>query len=173
MEEKKKKTFRQLMRSLHRDIGFLMIGITLIYALSGIVLVYRDTNFLKRERQIEKQLDPNLETDQLGQALRMRMFKVEKTEGDIVYFGNGTYNKSTGLAKYSVTSLPAFLNKINGLHKTTSRGKTHWFTTVFGVLLIFLAISSFWMFKAGSKSFKRGLLFSAIGLLAAVIMLLL
>ncbi len=173
MEGKKKKTIQQLMRSLHRDIGFLMIGITLIYGISGVVLVYRDTNFLKSEKQIEKQLQPNLSADQLGNELRMRSFKVEKNEDDIIYFGNGTYNKTTGLAKYTENSLPAFLNKISGLHKASSKSKTHWFTIVFGVLLLFLAISSFWMYKKSSKSFKRGMVFSAIGLVAAIIMLLL
>jgi len=173
MEGKKKKTIQQLMRSLHRDIGFLMIGITLIYGISGVVLIYRDTNFLKSEKQVERQLDQNLSADQLGQVLRIRGFKVEKNDGDIIYFGNGTYNKTTGLAKYTETSLPAFLNKFISLHKVTSKSKTHLFTTVFGVLLIFMAISSFWMFKTKSKAFKRGMVFSAIGLVAAVVMLML
>ncbi|WP_336624376.1 PepSY-associated TM helix domain-containing protein [Draconibacterium sp. IB214405] len=173
MEGKKKKTVPQIMRSLHRDIGFLMIGMTLIYAVSGIILVYRDTDFLKSEKTITRQLEPNLEPEQLGMQLHQRFFKVEKTEGEIVYFGNGTYNKTTGEAVYSSVSLPSFLNKINGLHKASSQSKTHWFTTIFGVLMLFLAVSSFWMFKAKTKNFKRGMVISVLGLLIAVVMLVL
>lgn len=173
MEGKKKKTLQKIIRSLHRDIGFLMIGMTLIYAISGIVLVYRDTDFLKSEKTITRQLEPNLENEQIGMMLHLRFFKVEKTEGDIVYFGNGTYNKSTGEAVYSSVSLPNFLNKINGLHKASSQSKTHWFTTIFGVLMLFLAFSSFWMFKAKTKHFKRGMVISSLGLVVAVVMLVL
>lgn len=34
-------------RSLHRDIGFFLIGLTLIYVFSGILMIYRDTGFLQ------------------------------------------------------------------------------------------------------------------------------
>ena len=88
MEGKKKKTLQQIMRSLHRDIGFLMIGMTLIYAISGIILVYRDTNFLKSEQVMTRQLPPNLEEQQLGMMFHLFNFKVEQTEGELVYFGN-------------------------------------------------------------------------------------
>ena len=171
MEGKKKKSLQQIMRSLHRDIGFLMIGMTLIYAISGIILVYRDTGLLKSEKTITRQLPPNLEEQQLGMMLHLFDFKVEKTEGDLVYFGNGTYNKTTGEAIYQSVSLPDFMNKLNGLHKASSQSKTHWFTTVFGVLMLFLAVSSLWMFKAKTKHFKRGVVISALGLLVAVVML--
>ena len=50
MKAKEKKSVHYYMRSLHRDVGFLVLGFTFIYALSGIVLVYRDTDFLKSER---------------------------------------------------------------------------------------------------------------------------
>ncbi|WP_321348892.1 PepSY-associated TM helix domain-containing protein [uncultured Draconibacterium sp.] len=173
MEGKRKKSVQHWMRSLHRDIGYLMIGMTLIYAISGIVLVYRDTEFLKSEKTVTRQLEPNLAPEQIGMMLHLRFFKVEKTEGDLVYFGNGTYNKATGETIYQSVSLPEFLNKINGLHKASSQSKTHWFTTVFGLLMLFLALSSLWMFKARSKHFKRGMVFSVLGLALAVVMLIL
>lgn len=34
-------------RSLHRDIGFFLVGLTLIYVFSGILMIYRDTGFLQ------------------------------------------------------------------------------------------------------------------------------
>ena len=43
MEEQEKKSINHFVRSLHRDIGFFVIGLTIIYSISGIVLTYRDT----------------------------------------------------------------------------------------------------------------------------------
>jgi len=166
-----KKSINYYMRVLHRDLGFLAIGFTIIFGLSGIVLIYRDTDFLKQEKQIEKQLSPNMEESELGMTLRIRNFEVEKTDNNIVYFKNGTYNKTTGIANYSEKSLPEFFNKINSFHKASSGKVTHWGSVIFGIVLLFLAVSSFWMFKLSSKQFKRSLILSGVGLILAIVLL--
>lgn len=173
MEEKEKKSINHCVRSLHRDIGFFVIGLTIIYSISGIVLTYRDTNFLKYERIVEKTLSPNMEASELGKALHLRDFKVLKNEGEIEYFQNGTYNKVTGLVKYSEKKLPPILNKFNNLHKSSSRNLMHLFSTIFGILLLFLAISSFWMFKTKTKLFRRGIYIASSGVVFAIILLVL
>ena len=60
METTEQRTLAHKIRGWHRDLGFFLIGITLVYALSGIVLVYRDHDFLNRTVQVEKQLPPKL-----------------------------------------------------------------------------------------------------------------
>ncbi len=45
MENKEKKSINQTIRILHRNIGFFILGFVLIYALSGITLIYRDSDF--------------------------------------------------------------------------------------------------------------------------------
>jgi hypothetical protein len=166
-----KKSFSHYMRALHRDIGFFAIGLTIIYAISGIILIYRETGFLKSEKQIERQLSPNIKESELGMALHLRNFQVTKTEGDVVYFQNGTYNKTTGLVKYTDKALPTIIEKFNSLHKKSSRGITYIFSTIFGLSLLFLAISSFWMFKPKTKMFRRGILFAGLGLVLAIVLL--
>jgi hypothetical protein len=173
MEQKEKKSINQYMRSLHRDIGFFVIGLIVIYSLSGVVLVYRETNFLKYETLVEKKLSPNTDLSELGKVLHLRDFEVIKTEGEIVYFQNGTYNKETGVAKYSAKELPLWINRLTNLHKSSSKSLVHWVTTVFGILLLFLAISSFWMFNTGSKLFRRGIYFAVSGILVAIILVIL
>jgi len=172
MEQKTKKTLNQYARTLHRNIGFFIAGLVIIYSLSGIVLIYRDTNFLKREALVEKKLSPNLADAELGLALQLRNFKIEKTEGDIIYFQNGNYNKVTGEATYSITELPPLIKRLTDLHKTPSKNIKHWSTIVFGVLLLFMAISSFWMFKPGTNFFRKGIFMAGAGIVAAVILLL-
>jgi len=171
MEQKTKKTLNQYARTLHRNIGFFIVGLVIVYSLSGIVLIYRDTNFLKREALVEKKLSPNLADAELGLALQLRNLKIERTEGDIIYFQNGTYNKVTGEAAYSTTELPLLIKKLTDLHKTPSKNIKHWSTIVFGVLLLFMAISSFWMFKPGTNFFRKGIFMAGAGIVAAVILL--
>ncbi len=172
MENREKKGISYYMRSLHRDIGFLLIGLTIIYCLSGLVLIFRDTDFLKYERQIERKLSSGIAESDLASHLRLRSLEVQKTEGDIVYFNNGTYNKTTGVATYSEKGLPSFLQKINNIHKAPSQNATHWFSLIFSIALFFMAISSFWMYKIRTKKFRRGLILTGLGIIVAIAMIL-
>jgi len=171
IKPKGKKTINYYMRVLHRDIGFFMAGLVIVYALSGIVLMYRDTEFLKSETQIEQKLTPNMEPAMIGEALRIRDLKVIKTEGDIVTFQSGTYNSTTGVAIYTMKGIIFPFNKLINLHKAISKNPAHWFNLIFGVLLFFMAISSFWMFKPENKNFRRGLYLAGAGIVFVIILL--
>lgn len=167
-----KKTINYYMRVLHRDIGFFTIGLVIIYSLSGILLIYRDVDFLKCSTTVEKKLPPNLEPSELGRAFHSRDFKVIKTEGETVYFQNGTYNMTTGVAVYTSQENPFPLNKFIQLHKASSKSPAHWFLAAFGFLLIFLAVSSFWMFKKHTPQFRRGVYITVAGIIFSVVLLL-
>lgn len=173
MEQKEKKSIHYYMRGLHRDIGFFLIGLTLIYSISGVLLIYRDTDFLKHQKLIEKKLSPNIEASQLGGILHIRDFKFIKSEGAVVYFNKGTYNTATGVVKYTSQELPAWLSVFNNLHKSSSKDSVHLFATIYGILLLFLAISSLFIFKPKTKMFYRGVLIAMAGLVFAAILLLL
>lgn len=159
------------MRAWHRDIGFFVIGMTLVYALSGIVLIYRNHEFMNRVVQVEKQLPPNLTPARLGEALHLRQFAVTKTEGSRIYFKEGSYQADTGLAAYSAQELVYPFNKFAGMHKTIGKGVVFIFTTIYAVLLAFLAVSSFWMFNRGSLLFRRGLKLAGAGLVVTFLLL--
>ncbi|MBW6536804.1 MAG: hypothetical protein K0B11_17485 [Mariniphaga sp.] len=163
-----KNRLTRIMRSLHRDIGFILIGLTIIYSLSGILLIYRDTGFLKKEREITQTIAPNLEAEELASILHMRNFKVVRTDGNMLFFNNGQYNRENGLVEYTSRELPAWLNKMNSLHKTSTRSPLHWLGIIYGILLFFMAISSLWMFKSGTGLFRRGIILTASG--AAVVL---
>jgi hypothetical protein len=171
MENQKSKSFNYYMRSLHRDIGFFIIGITVIFTLSGIMLIYRDTDFLKTEVKNQKELAPGLDAAKLGENLRMREVKITKTEGDIVYFQNGSYNTVSGHAEFTVKTAVFPLNKFMDLHKTMTKKASHYFIALFAGSLFFLAISSFWMFKPKTKTFRRGIILSVAGFVVAFLLL--
>lgn len=156
------------MRVLHRDIGFLTIGLTIVYALSGVLLIYRNTDFLKTEKTEEKQLATQLTRNDLGQLLRIRSFKVEREEAGVIYFKEGTYDAATG--KSVVTRkvyIPPF-DKLVNLHKVTGASNVSVISLIYGLMLTFLAVSSLFMFKFGSKKSRRGLVMIAVSVVATI-----
>jgi len=58
MENKEKKSINYYIRLLHRYLGFFFVGFVLIYALAGITLVFRDTDFLKKEKTVKELIFP-------------------------------------------------------------------------------------------------------------------
>ncbi len=172
MAEKKRSLVRT-MRALHRDVGFLMVGLMIIYSLSGTLLIHRGTNILKHEVTTERMMEPNLSIGQLGQQLRMFSTEGATTEGDVVTFPNGTtYNSSTGEAVTVGMDYIYPFGKLIMLHKTGGSSVGKIFTTTAGLMLFFLAVSSFWMYKPGNKNFKRGITLALGGVVIAFLVLL-
>lgn len=164
-------SFSNNMRVIHRYLGFFLAGIMAVYALSGMVLIFRDTDFLKREKQIVQMIKPNASEKEIGEMLRMRQFKVDRTEGDLLYFRDGTYNKSTGKAEFKVKQLPTILEKMTHLHKAKTEDPLYYFNIFFGLSLLFFVISAFWMFMPKTTIFKRGLYFTLGGIILTLILL--
>jgi hypothetical protein len=159
------------MRVYHRYLGFFLAGIMAVYAISGMTMIFRDTDFLKEEKQVEKQLKPNLSNEALGRELRMRDFKVESETSDLISFKQGAYNKSTGVANYTAKELPYFMDKITKLHKATSKSPLFFLNVFFGLSLLFFVISAFWMFLPNSDIFKKGLYFTLAGVALTLILI--
>lgn len=166
------KDTRSFMRITHRYLGYFMAGIMTVYAVSGVLLIYRDTDFLKKEIKIDKKIAVNLSEKKLGKELKIKNFEVEKKEGDLLKFKQGTYNSVTGQVNYTKKELPFVLDKMTKLHKSQSKDTLSPLNAFFGFCLFFFVISSFWMFNTKSKPFKRGIKFTVAGLVIAIILLL-
>lgn len=159
------------MRVYHRYLGFFLAGIMAVYSISGIIMIFRETDFLKKEKQIEKTIKPNVTSADLGTELKIKNLKVEKEEGNLVYFQQGTYNKETGVANYTVKSLPYVLDKMTKMHKATSKQPLFFLNIFFGVSLFFFVLSAFWMFLPKTTIFKKGMYFAVAGLILALVMI--
>lgn len=168
MSRKSENTFREF----HRYLGFFLAGIMAVYAISGIVLTFRNTDFLKKEFQVTKNIASGLTADNLGSALNMRFFKVDKTEGEIIYFGNGTYNSLTGEVNYIEKRQPWLIEKMNKLHKMHQGNPLFWLGVFFGVALLFFSVSAFFMFRPSAPIFKKGLYFAVAGFLLTIVLIL-
>jgi hypothetical protein len=161
----KNNSLSKRMRVIHRYLGFFLAGIMSVYALSGIVLIFRDT------RTIETTVGTNLNETQLGKALGLKKLVIEKEENGVNYFKEGTYELATGNAVYTVKELPFVLDKMAKLHKAKSAEPLFFLNIFFGVALLFFVVSSFWMFMPSSSVFKKGVLFAAIGAVLTLVLL--
>jgi hypothetical protein len=161
------------MRIIHRYLGFFLAGIMATYSISGIILIFRDTDFLKSDVHKVQTLKPGLLTEELGKELHLRGLKPDTIVGDVVSFKQGTYNLKTGVADYTVTEQPAIVNKMTKLHKATTDDPLFYLNIFFGLSLLFFVISSFWMFLPQTSIFKKAMLFTAAGAVLTLVLLLL
>ena len=159
------------MRILHRYIGFFLAGIMAVYALSGIVLIFRSTDLFKKQTQVEKQLAPAMTAEALGKEIKMRDLKFTTTAGDIVNFEQGTYNNKTGMVNYTRKEFPFVLEKLTHLHKASTKDTLYYFNIFFAVSLLFFVVSSFWMFRPSNKIFRKGMYYTAAGIVLMFILL--
>lgn len=159
------------MRVVHRYLGFFLAGIMAVYALSGIILIFRDTDFLKQKEVIVAEVEPNISKEDLGKVLRIKRLQVEKEAENIYYFKEGTYNKSTGIANYTKAELPFVLDKMIHLHKAKSSEPLFFLNIFFGTALLFFVLSSFWMFMPSTSVFKKGMYFTLGGIVLTLLLL--
>jgi hypothetical protein len=142
------------MRVYHRYLGFFLAGIMAVYSISGIILIFRETDFLKSEKTKVQTVAPNLDAVDLGKAIKIKELKVLSDTNNIVSFKQGTYNKVTGVAEFKVKELPLFYLNI-----------------FFGLSLFFFVISSFWMFMPQTSIFRKGLIFTLVGVILTLVLL--
>ncbi len=168
----KQREFSNKIRTYHRYLGFFLAGIMAMYAISGIVLIFRDTDFLKKETLNKKTLKTGLNAEALGKEIKIKQLKFQQVEGDLATFEQGSYNIVSGDVAYVTKALPLVLDKMTHLHKAKSSEPLYILNIFFGLSLLFFVLSSFWMFLPGTSIFKKGIYFSLAGMALVLILLL-
>lgn len=163
---------QQKMRLYHRYLGFFLAGIMAVYAISGVILIFRETSFLKKNVHHEKQIQPNIKNEDLGREIKIKNLRITGEAGAVVSFEQGTYNKETGMAVYDTKELPYFIDKMTKLHKATTKQPLFYLNIFFGCSLLFFVLSSFWMFLPKTAIFKKGIYFTIAGIVLTIIMFL-
>lgn len=156
-------------RKYHRWLGFFLAGIMAVYASSGILLIFRTTDFLKYESTTEYTLAPGLSAKNLGKELGLRKFALkEETEEQLIY-AEGSYNKLSGEATVTKKDYPVVLAKLVSLHKATTNSPLFILNIFFGISLLFFVVSAFVMFMPKALVYKNGLKIAAAGFLFALL----
>ncbi|AOT06426.1 PepSY-associated TM helix domain-containing protein [Pseudoalteromonas luteoviolacea] len=158
----------KLNRSLHRDIGYFCIGMTLVFAISGIALNHIhqfNSNYqVTRTSHTITLSGLDIETDhfeatllatlQLEDKVKARFWQDQTTyklflEEDTTLY---LYPEQNEVLVEQVE--PRFLlRQLNFLHLNEARAAWMWFSDFYAILLIYLAVSALFMVKG-----KRGVL---------------
>ncbi|MFT3696040.1 MAG: PepSY-associated TM helix domain-containing protein [Kofleriaceae bacterium] len=154
-----KKRWRAYLRAVHRDFGYLAIGFTVIYAVSGIaqnhIEDWGDVSYNATERTVAiPEISPTtpeiVAVKQVADAVGLGAPTKHSRAGDEVRleYDNGTKVVAIGTtATVQQRSRRAFIGIANWLH--TARGKKAWkyISDVYAVFLLYLAISGIFMIK--------------------------
>lgn len=173
-QPKTRKSLQYYARAIHRVLGFLTLALVMVYALSGITLIHRTGNFMKEAVHVEKSLEPGLDASGVGSALHIRNFRAtDETDAEILFDG-GRYDKATGQATYVQYRVVQPMRAFIDLHRLPDSKNRHIaaVTTIFGVCLFLLALTSLFMYKSSAKQFKFNMIYTAAGVVVTVILLL-
>lgn len=164
-------TLRSNMRIYHRYLGFFLAGIMAVYSISGVILIFRNVDFLKKEVREVRELPAGLTEKEVGAEIRIKDLRFEEGDGEIRRFGQGTYNTTTGEVDYTTKRYSLVIDKLTQLHKANTKAPLFFLNIFFGVSLLFFVVSSFWMFMPGTSIFKKGLYFTMAGVVLTLVML--
>lgn len=182
--------FSKKIRSLHRDLGYFVIGLTLIYTITGIVLSGRGLEWFKVEFKDNTVIAKNISSDKFNQefintVLKGKLsevfpkplyksvkkhlnLKLALQEGDTLYFKawrtlEVKYERNNGNVDVKYKGYPVALEILVEAHVATHDSAWFYLAIIYSVILSFLAISSFWMVKGKNGFKKRGIYFMLAG----------
>lgn len=175
--EQLRKRWRGWLRAIHRDVGYLLVGLTVIYACSGLAINHIDDwdpNYVTYTREHElAPIDLDTPDEQAVAAVRAAL-KLEGTprsaervapdQVEISYdYRRYVVDLAEGLAFEEGREPRFFLRVANWLHY--NRGKAAWtyIADAYAVLLLYLAISGLFMIKGKLGLRWRGLILVGLG----------
>lgn len=174
-------TFRRWIRIIHRDLGFLMIGASLVYAISGILLNHmggKDPAF--RTEELTLHADKGLNSkelefwwnDQKDVPSLRKILKIDEQHLRLMLDGGvGIYNSATGVLDYEKHSKRQFIYWINKLHYNQVKGWSV-IADFFAISLIFFALSGLVIVKGKNGISGRGKWYLMLGILIPVLYIL-
>jgi len=151
----------RLNRELHRDIGYFCVGLTLVFAISGIALNHvRDWNPNYIVERIERtvEISDQLNDDELNQIL-LSSFAIKipikanywesKVHYKLFFDGGGSLavNLQSGKAVFESIKPRHVFKEFNRLHLNEARNNWIIFSDMYAGLLLFLSISGLFMVK--------------------------
>jgi hypothetical protein len=171
-----RKRWRAWLRALHRDIGYLAVGFTVIYALSGIAMNHIDdwdpnfhaTEITRKITPVPDDISDAEAARRVGEAagLTGKIDDVYRA-GDEVRLTYASGSKVTAIG--DTVTIQArrdrfFFRVADWLHAT--RGKQAWkfIADAYAVLLLYLAVSGIFMIKGKLGLRWRGALLISAGL---------
>ena len=194
----KRKSLSNISRSLHRDLGYFFIGITLIYAITGFVLSARGLGWFKYEYNFQTNIAKNIASENFKEKLinetkdgkldyiyklgtkdvvlrNIKRLTFTKNENKTLYFDykymHVVYNQSSGSTDIKYKSYPTFLQIFISSHLATNNKAWYYLAMIYSVVLAFFALSAIVIVKGKYGFKKRGLSLMLAGIITILIFL--
>ena len=174
--------WRAFLRAMHRDLGFLAVGLTFIYALSGLAVNHIedwDPNFKDTENthQMALPLPDSDEAIVMAVAAELQIdeppadiYRAAPNRLDVAYENRTLHIDTTTGQVVEEGRSPRFLVRVaNWLH--LNRGKKAWtvIADLYAITLMLLAISGVVMLRGRRGIWGRGGLFLAAGVAVPIL----
>lgn len=192
-----KKIKKNLARSLHRDLGYFFIGITLIYAITGFVLSVRGLGWFKEEYVFKTLLTQNIQIENFKEKLISeakagkldeiyasetaktverninRMGFIEKTDDKLLFKYKERliikYDQMSGQTDVYYKAYPKYLQLFISAHLSTNNYVWYYLAMIYSVVLAFFAISAIFIVKGKYGFKKRGLVLCLAGIVVVLV----
>ena len=168
----------RLLRVVHRDLGFFLVGMTIVYGISGILLNHidgKDPAFRTEKKRIQMLVD--LTEEELEQVWRDNnelpgLKRIMRSDGQYMRVflegGTGMYNSNDGFLEYEVHKKRPLVFWINRLHYNKVKG---WrpVADFYAGALILLAITGLFIVKGKRSIAGTGKWYFIVGIIIPVI----
>lgn len=179
---------RKWVRILHRDIGYLAVGLTVAYAISGVAVNHVDEwnpNYIieKTKYNIQPIDDSKFTSDnalaefiltQLNEEKKFKTTFRTDTSKFKIFLENNTIevNLKNGIVEHEKVKNRTVFKEVNFLHLNHPKKLWTYVADLYAVALAFLAITGLFMIKGKNGIRGRGAWMTGIGLLIPIIFLL-
>ncbi len=176
---------RRWLRAWHRDIGFIVVGLTLVYAISGIAvnhiedwnpnysITVKERSLVLAANSTEQQISKivqkefgikaSLKTTYWSSPNILKLFFGEETTVEV--------NIKNGYARFEQIRARMFLHAFNRLHLNEIKNIWTWIADLFAIALIFLAVSALFIVRGKKGVLGRGGLLVLGGIAIPVVIL--
>ena len=170
--------WRAWLRAIHRDLGYLAVGLTFVYALSGLAVNHIadwDPNFENYAREISLAADLPTDDDAAAAAAVAGELGISEDPIDVYRVSDELLEIAYERRTLHVTLADGrvfeegqeprwFLRAANWLHLNRGKKAWTWFADGYAAVLLFLAGSGMFMIAGRKGIFGRGAVLVGLGI---------
>lgn len=159
----------KLNRALHRDIGYFCIGMTLVFAISGIALNHindwnsnysvtqKSYNISLVSKDVESKEFESWLLNELKISIGIKARFWQDSNIYKLFYENGSITINKNLETVIVEQIKprVLLRSLNFLHLNEAKKAWVYFSDFYALMLIFLSISALFMVKGKYSAFKH------------------
>jgi hypothetical protein len=170
-----RRNWRKLNNALHRDVGYLIVGLTIVYGVSGLAVNHRadwNPSYRTAKRALQIQPIQATERDEMVRQARAALGvgeprNVFRPDPDTLqmFFDRESFSIDlpTGAVIVDGIRPRPVLYEMNQLHLNTPKGAWTWIADLYAVALLFVAATGLFVLKGRTGITGRGAWLTAVG----------